>query len=116
MKTPLFSTEDLYASVHTVELEDGVLGKALNNGNILIDAGIKDADQKKDTINHELGHAFEIKNGDLSYDDENVYYKGKKFKRSTMQEGSALLAWEKFANNYAGKKNKKDGIKQTRKA
>lgn len=116
MKLPLFSTEDLYASVHTVDLEEGILGKALNNGNVLIDKDLVDPTQKQDTINHELGHAHQIKKGELSYDDVNVYYKGKKFKRSTMQEGSALLAWEKFANNYADKKNKKDGIKQTRKA
>jgi hypothetical protein len=45
----------------------------------------------------------QIKNGDLNYDDENVYYKGKTYSRSNMKEGSSALPWEAFANEYAKK-------------
>ena len=37
---------------------------------------------------------YQIKNGDLNYDDENVYWKGKVFPRSEMNEGDSALPWE----------------------
>jgi hypothetical protein len=46
---------------------------------------------------------YQIKNGDLNYDDKNVYYKGKTYPRSNMKEGSGGLPWEAFANEYAKK-------------
>jgi hypothetical protein len=38
-----------------------------------------------------------MKRGDLNYDDENVYWKGKKYPRKNMKEGSKKLPWEKEA-------------------
>ncbi len=38
-----------------------------------------------------------MKRGDLDYDDKYVYWKGKKYLRSKMKEGSPALAWEKEA-------------------
>jgi hypothetical protein len=35
-----------------------------------------------------------MKRGDLDYDDDNVFWKGKKYPRSKMQEGSKKLPWE----------------------
>jgi len=42
-------------------------------------------------------HVDQIKRGDLDYDDKYVYWKGKKYLRSKMKEGSPALAWEKEA-------------------
>ena len=38
-----------------------------------------------------------MKRGDLDYDDQYVYWKGKKFSRSKMNEGAKNLPWEKEA-------------------
>ena len=35
-----------------------------------------------------------MKRGDLGYDKSNVYWKGKKYPRSKMNEGSKTLPWE----------------------
>jgi hypothetical protein len=33
----------------------------------------------------------------LAYDDKNVYWKGKKYSRASMEEGNKNLPWEKEA-------------------
>ncbi len=38
-----------------------------------------------------------MKRGDLDYDDDYVYWKGKKYSRATMKEGAKNLPWEKEA-------------------
>ena len=38
-----------------------------------------------------------MKRGDLDYDDDCVYWKGKCWKRSEMKEGDPNLPWEKEA-------------------
>jgi hypothetical protein len=35
-----------------------------------------------------------MKRGDLGYDEKNVFWKGKIYPRSKMQEGSKKLPWE----------------------
>jgi hypothetical protein len=84
-------------------MEDGVLGKANNNGTIIIN---KDIDQNKidHVISHEKVHIDQIKRGDLNYDDNNVYWKGKKYSRAQMKEGAKNLPGEKEA--YTKTKNK----------
>ena len=42
-------------------------------------------------------HIDQIKRGDLDYDDDNVYWKGKTYPRSKMKEGNPNLPWEKEA-------------------
>ena len=83
--------------VYHVPLEEGILGKADRNGSILINKDITDPKQEKDVINHESVHVLQMKRGDLDYDDKYVYWKGKKYLRSKMKEGSPALAWEKEA-------------------
>ena len=84
--------------VHEVEMEDGVLVKADRNGNILINKKIKNPKQRASVIKHEDVHIQQMKDGILDYDDKYVYYKGKKYLRSLMKEGSPALKWEQDAN------------------
>ena len=84
-----------------VDLEEGVLGKALNNGSILMSKDVKDPIQYKEVLAHELGHLHQIKSGALNYDDNNVYYKGKTYSRKNMKEGNDKLPWEDYANKFA---------------
>jgi len=55
--------------IYERELEPGTMGKGNKNGTILI-------------------------RGDLDYDDDNVYWKGKVYPRSKMHEGAKNLPWE----------------------
>ena len=87
--------------IYNANLEEGILGKANNNGSILINKDIKDPEQIKDVIKHENVHIDQMKRGDLDYDDCNVYWKGKKYSRADMQEGAKNLPWEAEAYKKA---------------
>jgi len=83
--------------VVNISLEEGVLGRTDKRGTILLDKDMTDPKQIEDTYNHELVHAVQFRKGELDYDDKYVYWKGKKYLRSKMKEGSPALAWEKEA-------------------
>ena len=82
--------------VYKVSMEDGVMGKANNNGSIVVNKDL-DPSEVHDVIAHEKIHLDQMKRGDLDYDDENVYWKGKKYSRASMKEGAKNLPWEKEA-------------------
>jgi len=86
--------------IYNVSMEDGVLGKANNNGTIIIDENLSAA-QMQGVIDHEKIHIDQMKRGDLDYDDKYVYWKGKKYLRSEMQEGNKKLPWEAEAYRNA---------------
>jgi len=84
--------------IYERELEEGCLGKGNKNGTILISPGLhKKAEES--VIEHEEIHIEQVKRGDLDYDDDNVYWKGKTYPRSKMKEGDPNLPWEKEAYN-----------------
>lgn len=83
--------------IYHVSMEDGVLGKANRNGTIILNEKM-DPKQAKEVIKHEMVHIDQMRRGDLDYDDKYVYWKGKKYLRSKMKEGSPALAWEREAN------------------
>ena len=83
--------------IYHVDMEDGVLGKANNNGTIIINKDIKDPKQVDDVVDHEMVHIDQMKRGDLNYDDKYVYWKGKRYSRAQMKEGAKNLPWEKEA-------------------
>jgi len=83
--------------IYNVDMEDGVLGKANNNGSITLNNKLKDPEQIDDVIDHEMVHIDQMKRGDLDYDDNNVIWKGKKYSRASMKEGAKNLPWEKEA-------------------
>lgn len=86
------------ASVVNVPMDDEKeLGRIEKPGTILVNKDITDHKKLANVINHENIHINQLKRGDLDWDDDNVYWKGKKFKRSSMNEGSPALAWEKQA-------------------
>ena len=86
------------APVVNVPMDDEKeLGRIEKPGTILVNKDITDHKKLANVINHENIHINQLKRGDLDWDDDNVYWKGKKFKRSSMNEGSPALAWEKEA-------------------
>ena len=86
--------------IYQVDMEDGVMGKANNNGTIIINKDVP-INKIQDVINHEKIHIDQMKRGDLNYDDKYVYWKGKKYSRAQMQEGAKNLPWEAEAYKKA---------------
>lgn len=79
--------------IYQVDMEKGVMGKANNNGSILISKNISPLEAEK-VIAHEKIHLEQMDRGDLDYDDNYVYWKGRKYSRAQMQEGAKDLPWE----------------------
>jgi len=86
--------------IYHVDMEAGVMGKANNNGTIIINKDVP-VNKIQDVINHEKVHIDQMKRGDLNYDDKYVYWKGKKYSRAQMQEGAKNLPWEAEAYRNA---------------
>ena len=86
--------------IYNVDMEENVMGKANKNGTIILNKDL-DPSQCQDVINHEMVHIDQIKRGDLDYDDDFVYWKGKKYSRADMKEGAKNLPWEAEAYKNA---------------
>ena len=82
--------------IYQMETEEGVMGQANKNGSIIVDKNLSPLEQE-DVVRHEKVHLDQMERGDLDYDNNNVYWKGKKIPRSTMDEGDKNLPWEKEA-------------------
>ena len=79
--------------VYHVDMEEGVLGKANNNGTIILNKDLE-PHQIPEVVAHEKVHIDQMRRGDLDYDDDYVYWKGKKYSRAQMKEGAKNLPWE----------------------
>ncbi len=75
-------------------MEDNVMGRADKKGNILLNKDMKNPKDIKDTINHEQVHIDQMKRGELYYDEQAVYFKGKKYLRKEFDESNKKLPWE----------------------
>ena len=82
--------------IYQKDMDEGVMGLANRNGSIVLNKNLSPLEQKK-VIRHEKVHLNQMERGDLDYDNNNVYWKGKKIPRSTMDEGNENLPWEKEA-------------------
>ena len=105
--TPFYNIDN--TPIYHVDMEDGVLGKANNNGTIILNKNL-DPEKKESVIAHEKIHLEQmgcIKDSsgkyrnDLDYDDKYVYWKGKKYSRAQMKEGAKNLPWEAEAYKKA---------------
>jgi len=91
LTNPPYSSEN--TPIYRVNMESGVLGKANNNGTIILNSNLSPL-QEQNVIDHEMVHIDQMKRGDLDYDDKYVYWKGKKYSRAQMKEGAKNLPWE----------------------
>jgi hypothetical protein len=105
MKGAPYGSQD--TPIYSVDMEDGVLGKANNNGTIVINSKLKDPKQIQEVIDHETEHIIQMRDGRLDYDKENVYWEGKTIPRSSIEEGAKDLPWEKEAYTKTKTKTKK---------
>ena len=94
------------------DLDSGVIAEANNDGTIFLDKKVKNnSPLAKEAIAHEMVHMDQMARGDLDYTDNNVIWKGKKYSRKKMNEGSENLPWEKEAYNKTKKNMKKSPVK-----
>lgn len=96
LTNPPYSSEN--TPIYRVGMENSVLGKANKDGTIILNNNLSPF-QEQDVIDHEMVHIDQMRRGDLDYDDNYVYWKGKKYSRAQMKEGAKNLPWEKEAYN-----------------
>ena len=94
-------------------LEEGIMGEANMDGSIYINEKIDpNSFEYRQTINHEMRHATDMKLGKLAYDDDTITYNGEVFPRETIngkdmikvdgkwkEAGDTGFPWENDANN-----------------
>ena len=94
-------------------LADGVLGEANMDGSIYMsDTLDPNSAQFRQTLNHEMRHATDMRIGKLAYADDSITYNGEVFPRQTKkgkdmilidgkwkEAGHAGFPWEDDANN-----------------
>ena len=96
-----------------VPLEEGVMGEANMDGTIYVNNQLNpNSLEYRQTINHEMRHATDMRLGKLAYDDNSVTYNGEVFPRETINDkdmikvdgkwkeaGDTGFPWENDANN-----------------
>ena len=96
-----------------VPLEPGILGEANMDGSIYVNENIIPGSfEDRQTINHEMRHATDMRIGKLAYDDNSITYNGEEFPRMDIngvdcilvdgewkEAGDTGFPWEDDANN-----------------
>ena len=94
-------------------LEEGIMGEANMDGSIYVNENLDpNSFEYRQTINHEMRHATDMKIGKLAYDDDHITYNGETFPRMDIdgvdsilvdgewkEAGSHDFPWEMDANN-----------------
>ena len=76
------------------DLEPGVLGEANMDGSIYISNKLEPGSfEERQTINHEMKHATNMKIGKEGYTDDYIMYNGEKFPRETRNGKDMILVW-----------------------
>jgi len=94
-------------------LGEGIMGEANMDGTIYVSDQLDpNSFQYRQTINHEMRHATDMKLGKLAYDDDHIMYNGERFEREDIngidsilvdgewkEAGDTGFPWEDDANN-----------------
>ena len=92
LNTPPYKLDN--TPIYSVDLGKNILGKANNNGTILINKDLN-PNQIDKVVDHEMVHIDQFKRGDLNYDENNVYWKGKTYSRNKMKEAQKICPGKK---------------------
>ena len=94
-------------------LEEGIMGEANMDGSIYVNEKLDpNSFEYRQTINHEMRHATDMKIGKLAYDDDYIMHNGERFERQDIggvdsilvdgkwkEAGDTGFPWENDANN-----------------
>ena len=76
------------------DLEKGILGEANMDGSIYVSDQLDpNSFEMRQTINHEMRHATDMKLGKTEYTDDYVKYNGETFPRETRNGKDMILVW-----------------------
>ena len=90
-----YNKDNMNIAVYRKDLKDGSAGKSNHTG-IIVDTNV-DKETEEAVIAHETVHQHQQRNGELDYDKENFYWKGKTYPRENLNEHNENLPWEKEA-------------------
>jgi len=90
-----YNKDNMNIAVYRKDLKDGSAGKSNHTG-IIVDKDVS-PEMEKAVVAHETVHQHQQRNGELDYDEENFYWKGKTYPRENLNEHNENLPWEKEA-------------------
>ena len=118
IKTKLSFKRDQQATIPgtpiiPMPLAEGVLGEANMDGTIYVSDKLDpNGFEYRQTVNHEMRHATDMRLGKLAYDDDHIMYNGERFERQEIDGVDSILVdgewkeagdtgfpWEDDANN-----------------
>lgn len=105
LKGAPYDKSNMNIAVYKKDLTDGSIGKSNHTG-IILKTGL-DPETEQHVIAHEKVHQEQQAKGDLDYDKENFYWKGKTYPRENLNEHNEELPWEKEAYKASEESTKK---------
>ena len=105
LKGSPYDESNMNIAVYKKDLTDGSIGKSNHTG-IIVQSGIS-PEEEQHVIVHEKVHQKQQANGDLDYDQQNFYWKGKTYPRENLNEHNENLPWEKEAYKASEQSRKK---------
>lgn len=105
LKGAPYDESNMNIAVYKKDLTDGSIGKSNHTG-IIVQSGIS-PEEEQHVIAHEKVHQKQQANGDLDYDQQNFYWKGKTYPRENLNEHNENLPWEKEAYKASEQSRKK---------
>ena len=96
-----YDKDNMNIGVYRRDLKDGSAGKSNHTG-IIVDKDVS-KEMEDAVIAHETVHQHQQRNGELDYDDNNFYWKGKTYPRKNLNEHNENLPWEKEAYKESNK-------------
>ena len=115
--------KDMVFQMKRKDLESGIAGEANNDGTIFVNKNIpKGSSLEAEVVAHEGDHMARMEKGELDYSDDNVTWRGKKYKRKDgkikyqgkwIEEGWKDFPWEKLAYKVGDKAKKEVEKKNT---
>ena len=109
LKGAPYDKSNMNIAVYKKDLTDGSIGKSNHTG-IILKTGL-DPETEQHVIAHEKVHQEQQAKGDLDYDKENFYWKGKTYPRENLNEHNEELPWEKEAYKASEKSRNKESKK-----
>lgn len=105
LKGAPYDKSNMNIAVYKKDLTDGSIGKSNHTG-IIVQSGIS-PEEEQHVIAHEKVHQEQQAKGELDYDKENFYWKGKTYPRENLNEHNENLPWEKEAYKASEQSRKK---------
>ena len=112
LKGAPYDKDNMNIAVYRKDLTDGSAGKSNHTG-IIVDKDVSPK-MEKAVIAHEKVHQEQQRKGELDYDENNFYWKGKVYPRENLNEHNENLPWEKEAYKVSNSmlKDKTNDMKQ----